>query len=241
VSLWDWAVAAYERPGVADACLDLQDRHGQNTCFLLWAAWSGVADLALLEHAAETAQVWESEVVEPLRRVRRGLKAPIPPAPDAAGEALREQVKSAELMAEKALLEALGRLLPARRSKDMLQALRAAAEAWGGAPPEMALARLAGALTSAELYAHRPGAHHGQPSPRNDQMLEDAADEAEPALRARLAALRQEHADLDTAVQAMAAMPLPDLLAIGRLKRKKLQLKDEIARVEDLLTPDIIA
>jgi hypothetical protein len=72
-------------------------------------------------------------------------------------------------------------------------------------------------------------------------MIDDRADEPEDALRARLAALRQEHADLDTAVQAMAAMPLPDLLAIGRLKRRKLQLKDEIARIEDLLTPDIIA
>lgn len=72
-------------------------------------------------------------------------------------------------------------------------------------------------------------------------MLDDTADEAEPALRARLAALKQEHADLDVAVQAMAAMPMPDLLAIGRLKRRKLQLKDEIARLEDVLTPDIIA
>ena len=72
-------------------------------------------------------------------------------------------------------------------------------------------------------------------------MIDDRADEPEDALRARLAALRQEHADLDVAVQAMSAMPLPDLLAIGRLKRRKLQLKDEIARIEDLLTPDIIA
>lgn len=72
-------------------------------------------------------------------------------------------------------------------------------------------------------------------------MIDDRADEPEDALRARLAALRQEHADLDVAVQAMSAMALPDLLAIGRLKRRKLQLKDEITRIEDLLTPDIIA
>ncbi|HEY9218550.1 MAG TPA: DUF465 domain-containing protein [Phenylobacterium sp.] len=72
-------------------------------------------------------------------------------------------------------------------------------------------------------------------------MLDDPGDEPETALRARLAALKQEHADLDVAVHAMAAMPMPDLLAIGRLKRRKLQLKDEITRLEDLLTPDIIA
>ena len=63
----------------------------------------------------------------------------------------------------------------------------------------------------------------------------------ENALREKLAELRQDHADLDAAVQAIAASPLPDMLLIGRLKRKKLSLKDEIARLEALLTPDIIA
>jgi hypothetical protein len=63
----------------------------------------------------------------------------------------------------------------------------------------------------------------------------------EDVLRARLAELRQDHADLDQAVQALAASPLPDMLLIGRLKRKKLAMKDEIARLEALLTPDIIA
>ncbi|MDP3173078.1 MAG: DUF465 domain-containing protein [Phenylobacterium sp.] len=51
----------------------------------------------------------------------------------------------------------------------------------------------------------------------------------------------QEHADLDAAAQSLSAIPLPDLLVIGRLKRKKLALKDEIARIQDQLTPDIIA
>ncbi len=63
----------------------------------------------------------------------------------------------------------------------------------------------------------------------------------EAALAARLAEARQDHADLDAAIQAIALSPLPDMLLIGRLKRKKLALKDEIVRLEDLLTPDIIA
>jgi hypothetical protein len=61
------------------------------------------------------------------------------------------------------------------------------------------------------------------------------------ALEARLTELRQDHADLDAAIYALAASPLPDLVVIGRLKRKKLSLKDEIARIEDFLNPDIIA
>jgi hypothetical protein len=64
---------------------------------------------------------------------------------------------------------------------------------------------------------------------------------SEAALEARLAELRQDHADMDAAIQAISLSPLPDMLLIGRLKRKKLLLKDEIVRIEDMLTPDIIA
>ena len=69
-------------------------------------------------------------------------------------------------------------------------------------------------------------------------MNDDMSDEA---LEQKLVELRQDHADLDAAVQAIALSPLPDMLLIGRLKRKKLALKDEIVRTEDLLNPDIIA
>jgi len=66
-------------------------------------------------------------------------------------------------------------------------------------------------------------------------------DLSEAALEARLAELKQDHADLDAAVQALSATPLPDMLLIARLKRKKLKLKDEVAGIEDQLNPDIIA
>ncbi len=66
-------------------------------------------------------------------------------------------------------------------------------------------------------------------------------DLSEEALEARLAEVKQDHADLDAAVQAISATPLPDMMLIARLKRKKLMLKDEIVRIEDLLNPDIIA
>lgn len=66
-----------------------------------------------------------------------------------------------------------------------------------------------------------------------------AQDEA--SLRRRLAALRLEHEDLDASIIALAAMSLPDQIRIARLKKKKLGLRDEIVRMEDALTPDIIA
>ena len=70
---------------------------------------------------------------------------------------------------------------------------------------------------------------------------DEGEDEAEAVIRARLAIAQQDHADLDVSVQAIAAAPVPDMMVISRLKRKKLLLKDEIERLKDQLTPDIIA
>lgn len=60
-------------------------------------------------------------------------------------------------------------------------------------------------------------------------------------LLARLHALQQEHADLDAAIQALESQPHHDRLSVARLKKKKLQLKDQMQRAKDQLTPDIIA
>ena len=61
------------------------------------------------------------------------------------------------------------------------------------------------------------------------------------ALRAQVKVLQQEHADLDASIDALGHMPIPDQLMIARLKRKKLILRDEIAKIEDRILPDIIA
>ena len=63
----------------------------------------------------------------------------------------------------------------------------------------------------------------------------------EEELRKRLANLRTEHRDLDAAIAALSGAGSGDQLQIARLKKRKLKLKDQIALVEDYLTPDIIA
>ena len=63
----------------------------------------------------------------------------------------------------------------------------------------------------------------------------------DPERQARLHLLRQEHRDLDSAIDALRATSAPDQLQIARLKKRKLRLKDEIAMIEDQLIPDIIA
>lgn len=60
-------------------------------------------------------------------------------------------------------------------------------------------------------------------------------------LRARLSALRVEHRDLDEAIRAMEERASMDMLSLRRMKKRKLALKDQIARIEDEITPDIIA
>ena len=57
----------------------------------------------------------------------------------------------------------------------------------------------------------------------------------------RIGTLRQEHRDLDAAIDALIFASSSDQLQIARLKKRKLALKDEIAHLEDRLIPDIIA
>ncbi|SDB02895.1 hypothetical protein SAMN02982931_00120 [Bauldia litoralis] len=65
--------------------------------------------------------------------------------------------------------------------------------------------------------------------------------EEEEEIRNQLADLRQEHRDLDAAIDTMVASGSPDTIRIQRLKKRKLVLKDRIASLEDRLLPDIIA
>jgi hypothetical protein len=73
------------------------------------------------------------------------------------------------------------------------------------------------------------------------QLTYIMTDEDERELESELARLQQEHRDLDAAIDALHQSPAPDLLRLQRLKKRKLQLRDRIAFIEDQITPDIIA
>lgn len=68
-------------------------------------------------------------------------------------------------------------------------------------------------------------------------MIDDDMEE----IRRRLADLVSEHRDLDDVIARIAADSHVDLLQLQRLKKRKLSLKDQIARLENQLIPDIIA
>lgn len=98
-SLWDYAAACYARPGVAEACLALQDRAGADVNLLLAGAWLAARGCAWssdeVRGIAHLCASWRRHCLLPLREVRRYLKQP------ADVEALYRQAKALELDAER--------------------------------------------------------------------------------------------------------------------------------------------
>jgi len=105
--LWTYSLRLYRRPGVAPACIALQDRLGVDVnllFFCLWMARSGrTLTPGTLRLAAGLARVWTMNVVGPLRDTRRFLKPLELPK-------LRGAVAAVELAAERAEQDLLVRL-----------------------------------------------------------------------------------------------------------------------------------
>lgn len=109
-TLWQFAVALYGRPGVADDCLALQDRHGAAVTVILWLAWAWAEGRALPEGAARAdllarVAAWRAVATDPLRAARRAMKPHEDDLP--LGSEARAAVKSAELACERAELALL--------------------------------------------------------------------------------------------------------------------------------------
>jgi uncharacterized protein (TIGR02444 family) len=108
---WRFSLRFYRQPGVADACIALQDGYGIDVnilLFLLWLAGErrqiGVAEARSL---CVTAAPWRDEVVAPLRTLRRRLKDGVALIERNAAELFRTRIKAVELEAERLQQEAL--------------------------------------------------------------------------------------------------------------------------------------
>ena len=75
-------------------------------------------------------------------------------------------------------------------------------------------------------------------TPANDAP---SPEEVEARMRERLDELRREHRALDREIDAARETGMVDMLAVARMKKVKLRMKDQIAWLEDQLTPDTIA
>ncbi len=99
--LWTFSLAVYDQPGVAAACLGLQDRHGLDVNILLYCCWAGVRGQPLtgpkLKRLEAAIAGWSTEVVHPLRAVRRRLKS----ERDDDAQDLRAKVLQLEIEAER--------------------------------------------------------------------------------------------------------------------------------------------
>lgn len=117
--LWSFMLAIYARPGVAPACLRLQEAHGLDVPLFLAALYGAAGgrrlDTAAMRSLDGACAEWRDQVIRPLRQVRRAMKDAhlLGWHPDV--PALREAVKAQELQAENIqvrVLEAMILALP---------------------------------------------------------------------------------------------------------------------------------
>ncbi|WP_296346324.1 TIGR02444 family protein [Reyranella sp.] len=105
---WNFSLELYGAEGVAEACLDLQDRRGCDVNVLLFCCWlaaSGRPTLSAdrLRAILKASDAWQADVVKPLRAIRRKLKdGSWAGALPETVEAVRRRVADAELAAEHA-------------------------------------------------------------------------------------------------------------------------------------------
>jgi uncharacterized protein (TIGR02444 family) len=101
---WRFSLRVYGAQGVAEECIEVQDKFGVDVNVLLYAAWLGATRGVVLEgvdlqRIDATVGSWSVNVVRPLRSVRRGLKQS-PQIVDPEVQALRKRVADTELLAE---------------------------------------------------------------------------------------------------------------------------------------------
>jgi uncharacterized protein (TIGR02444 family) len=114
---WAFALAVYARPGVAEACLTLQNEVGVDVMLLLMVTFAAIKHRILLtpeeiKALDEVCRPWREQIVWRLRTVRTELKMGPQPAPSSATEQFRSQVKALELAAEKLENQLLAECLP---------------------------------------------------------------------------------------------------------------------------------
>ncbi|MGO1077550.1 TIGR02444 family protein [Inquilinus sp. CA228] len=115
--LWRFAQRVYSQPGVAQACLALQQRFDADVNLLLFAAWLGAERATplpapLARQAQQRVAAWHDEIVRPLRAVRQRMKTGPKPAPSGATEALRDALKAVEIGSERIELALLETIAP---------------------------------------------------------------------------------------------------------------------------------
>jgi uncharacterized protein (TIGR02444 family) len=103
---WAFALEIYAKPGVADACLKLQNEAGVDVMIFLMVAYAALRHRIFLTperigRLDEASRPWRELIVQPLRAIRSVLKSGPLPAPNSETEQFRSTVKTIELAAER--------------------------------------------------------------------------------------------------------------------------------------------
>jgi len=108
---WQFSLKFYAVPGVAPACIALQDEAGVDVNLLFFLLWSATQRRTLTESEVKDLDrmigSWRDTAVIPLREMRRALKSPPKAFAADAAEAFRTRIKQLELEAERLQQEAM--------------------------------------------------------------------------------------------------------------------------------------
>jgi len=103
---WDYSLAHYARPEVAQCCLTYQNQYGANVNLMLFCCWLGSSGVRLERQELVEVQVlikpWDSQAIQPLRMVRRFMSSsPL------SSDVMMSQLQQVELMAEQVIQDDL--------------------------------------------------------------------------------------------------------------------------------------
>ena len=114
---WRFSLGFYRQPGIAEVCIDLQERAGIDVNLLLFLLWQATLRRAVCVHEIEALEAriapWRLATVVPLRSIRRALKSPPALVPAGTAELFRNKIKAVELEAERLQQEAMHALAAA--------------------------------------------------------------------------------------------------------------------------------
>lgn len=103
-AFWRFSLRTYRTPGVAAACLALQDSCGADVNLLLYGCWLGLGGRRLSDRAMRQALAgvarWQHDIVQPMRQARRGIAKASTGTPGGWAGYLRHRIGSIELDAE---------------------------------------------------------------------------------------------------------------------------------------------
>jgi uncharacterized protein (TIGR02444 family) len=152
---WRFSLQFYRQPGVADACIALQEESGVDVNLLMFLLWNATRRRKFLPDHVDWIESkicpWRESAVIPLRAVRRALKVPTLLVPGTAAEAFRTRIKAVELEAERLQQEAMYEL--------------ARAALWGREAPSL------GDAARANIAAYEPIAHKPFPKDAIETLL----------------------------------------------------------------------